>query len=131
MKGIYILMLAFFSLACNNDSFSKAEDAEEAGTEFIRACLDGNFKKADFYLYEDANGMNAAYLEQQKKNYNQMPEEDKINYKQAGIRALQVEAVNDSTVNYIYTNSYKPTDTTTIKIVKVNDEWLVDLKDIH
>ena len=120
-----------FCVACNNDSYSKAEDAEEAGREFIRACLDGNFKKADFYLYEDPNGMNTAYLDQQKKNYNQMPEEDKINYKQASIRALQIKALNDSIVNYIYTNSYKPTDTTTIKIVKVNDEWLVDLKDIH
>jgi len=124
-------MVITFLLACNGGSYTKAEDAEAAGTEFIRASLDGNYKKAMFYLYMDSSDTNVMLLEKQKRNYNQLPEEDKVRYKEASIRALEIQPLDDNTVNYKYTNSFNPTDTTTIKIIKVNNEWLVDLKDIH
>jgi hypothetical protein len=131
MNKYIVLLLIIVSLSCNDSSYTKAEDAEAAGTEFIRASLDGNYKKAMFYLYLDSSDTNIMLLEKQKKNYNQLPEEDKVRYKEASIRALEIQPVNDSTVNYMYTNSFNPTDTTTIKIVRVNNDWLVDLKDIH
>ena len=38
--------------ACNDDAtFKKAEDAQDAGRQFIRASLDGNYDKAKFYLF--------------------------------------------------------------------------------
>src|SRR3712207_2507905 len=126
---IILLLVSFFS--CKNNSYSKPEDAQDAGREFIRASLDGNYQKALFYLYRDSSDTNVMLLDKQKNNYNQLPEEAKVNYKEASIRALRIEPVNDSVVNYMYTNSYKPEDTTTIKIVRINNEWLVDLKEIH
>jgi hypothetical protein len=35
-------------------NYSKAEDAQDAGREFIRASLDGNYDKAKFYLLKDS-----------------------------------------------------------------------------
>ena len=131
MKYYFFSVLFVTLFACSNSSFTSAEDAQDAGREFIRASLDGNYQKALFYLYRDSTDTNVMLLDQQKKNYNQMPEEVKMNYKDASIRAIRIEPLNDSTVNYVYTNSYKPSDTTTIKIIKVNNEWLVDLQDIH
>ena len=131
MKYYFTLFFLIALFACSNSSFTKAEDAQDAGREFIRASLDGNYQKALFYLYRDSSDTNVMLLDQQKKNYNQMPEEVKMNYKDASIRAIRIETLNDSTVNYVYTNSYKPKDTTTIKIIKVNNEWQVDLQDIH
>jgi hypothetical protein len=131
MKKIFLIAVLACFMSCNNGSYSKAEDAQDAGREFIRASLDGNYQKALFYLYRDDDNTNVMLLDKQKSNYNQMKEDEKVNYKEASIRAIRIEPVNDSTVNYVYTNSYKPHDTTTIKIIRVNSEWLVDLKDIH
>ena len=124
-----IITAAFFS--CNNEGYQKAEDAQDAGREFIRASLDGNYRKAQYYLYRDSTGSNFMIFDKWKKSYDKLDQEEKISFKEANIRAIRIEPVNDSTVNYIYTNSYKPKDTTTIKVIRVNNEWLVDLKDIH
>ena len=131
MKHSAIILLLLLTIGCKEGSYSRAEDAQDAGREFIRASLDGNYQKALFYLYRDSSDTNVMLLDKQKTNYNQLPEEQKVNYKEASIRAISIEPLNDSVVNYTYTNSYKPQDTTTIKIIRVNDEWLIDLKDIH
>jgi len=128
----YILLSIFIFTACrSNDGFSKAEDAQDAGREFIRASLDGDYRKALFYLYKDSTNTNVMLLDKWKASYNRLPSEEKMEFKDANIWAIRIEDVNDSTVNYIYTNSYRPSDTTTIKVVRVQGEWLVDLKDIH
>lgn len=124
-------LLAVFSSCSNNSAYKKAEDAEDAGREFIRASLDGNYDKAMFYLLKDSMQTNIMLLNKWKKDYNRRKEEDKVRYKDASIIAIKIEPVNDSTVNYRYTNTFEIKDTTTIKVVKVNNEWLVDLKDIH
>ena len=128
----YLFIAALFFAACNStDRFTKAEDAQDAGREFIRASLDGNYRKAYFYLYKDSTQTNKMLLDKWKDSYNRLSAEEKVSYKDANIWAIRIDDLNDSTVNYIYTNSYKPADTTTIKIVRIDNEWLVDLKDIH
>ncbi|MEJ7740027.1 MAG: hypothetical protein WKF97_21615 [Chitinophagaceae bacterium] len=128
----YSMTLITIFISCqNNAGYAKAEDAQDAGREFIRACLDGNYDKALFFLLKDSTDTNVMLLDKWKKDYARLDEEDKVNLKEASIIALQIEQVNDSTVQYVYTNSAEIKDTTTIKIVKINDDWLVDLKDIH
>jgi hypothetical protein len=118
-------------LSCNNEgSYTKATDAQEAAREFIRASLDGNYDKASFYLYKDSAGVNEMLLTKWKADYGQWKQEDKVGHKEANIIVITTQATTDSTLNYVFSNSYKK-DTTTIKIVKANGEWLVDLKDIH
>ena len=133
MKPIIFIFIFFVvtASACNSDAnFKKAEDAQEAAQEFIRASLDGNYNKALFYLYKDSSGVNEMLLNKWKSDYDKWRQEDKVGHKEANIIVITTEKPNDSTLNYHYSNSYKK-DTTTIKIVKVNGEWLVDLKDIH
>jgi hypothetical protein len=119
-----LLLLA----ACGNDhSFKKAEDAQDAGREFIRASLDGNYDKASFYLYADTT--NKMLLNKWKKDYDQLDHEVQKKYRDADILPINIQAANDSVTSYTYANTYKK-DTTTIKVVRINGEWLVDLKEI-
>jgi hypothetical protein len=134
MKRVLIFSLALtFFFSCNNTSseYRKAEDAEEAGREFIRASLDGDYKKASFFLYKDSTNSNLTLLDIWKAKYNGLSEEDKVSYKSASITALNIQPENDSTVNYTFTNSFKSKDTTTLKIVRIKNEWLVDFKALH
>ncbi len=129
---ISLLFITAGFVSCNNDAgYQKAEDAQDAGREFIRASLDGNYEKARYYLLYDSTHTNVRLLEKWKTDYNRRSVEDKVNYKEASIIVIKVEPVNDSTANFVYTNTFESKDTTTIKIVRDKGEWLVDLKDIH
>ncbi len=115
----------------NKESFKKAEDAEDAGREFIRATLDGNYDKAKFYLYMDSADFNIRILDKWRASFNAMDGEEKSSFKSASIRPIEIAPVNNSnSYTYTYYNSYKK-DTTTIRILRVNDEWLVDLRELH
>lgn len=130
-KYIAIIVLAAVVISCNNDStYTKPADAQEAGREFIRAALDGNYDKASFYLYKDSAGVNEMLLNKWKTYYGNWSQEDKVGHKNANIIVITTEATSDSTLNFIFSNSYKK-DTTIIKIIKAKGDWLVDLKDIH
>jgi hypothetical protein len=119
-----LLLLA----ACNNDkSFKKAEDAQDAGREFIRASLDGNYEKASFYLYPDST--NKMMFAKWKQDYDHLSPQEQEKYKTADILPIDIHAINDSVTSYTYANSYKK-DTTTILVVRIKGEWLVDLKEI-
>ncbi len=129
---IFVLSLTAGLISCKNDkAYQKAEDAQDAGREFVRASLDGDYERARFYLLNDSTNTNVMLLDKWKKDYNRRSTEDKVSYKDASIIAIKVESKNDSTVNFVYTNTFEAKDTTTIKIVRVNGDWLVDLKDIH
>ena len=132
MKKIIVLfVMAAVAASCSSDgSYTKATDPIEAGREFIRASLDGNYDKASFYLYKDSAGVNEMLLNKWKTDYGHWKQEDKVGHKEANIRVINTLPVNDSVLNFVFSNSYKK-DTTTIKIVKLQGEWLVDLKDIH
>ena len=130
-RNIVFLLLLTLLLSCNNESaYTKAADAQEAAREFIRASLDGNYDKASFYLYKDSAGVNEMLLNKWKSDYGKWNQEDKVGHKNANIIVITTETTSDSTLNYIFSNSYKK-DTTTIKIIKAKGDWLVDLKDIH
>ena len=58
-----------------------------------------------------------------------MGQDERQKYKDADIMPINIRNENDSQTIYTYANSYKK-DTTTIGIVRVNGEWLVDLKEI-
>jgi hypothetical protein len=121
----FILVLLFIS--CIDKSYKKAEDAQDAGREFIRASLDGDYDKADFYMLQDTT--NRLLMKKWRNDFERIDGTARKNYKDASILVIDVHPVNDSVTSYTYSNSYMR-DTTTISIVKVNGEWLVDLKEI-
>jgi hypothetical protein len=127
MKRLFFILLSGCIVACNdNSSFKKAEDAQDAGRQFIRASLDGNYEKARFYLYADS--INQFLLDRWKKNYDNLNSDEKNKYRDAEIIVLNIHPLNDSVTTYQYYNTYKK-DTTTIRILRINQEWLVDLKE--
>ncbi len=124
----FILPALLVLASCGDShSFKKAEDAQDAGREFIRASLDGNYEKASFYLYADST--NQLLFNKWKKDYASLSADEQKGYKEAEILPINIQTLNDSVTSYTYANSYKK-DTTTIRVVKVNGEWLVDLKEI-
>ena|SRR5580658_1270184 len=127
MKRIYLYVVIISFSACNNQtSFKKADDAQEAGREFIRASLDGNYDKARFYLFADST--NQFLFDRWEKNYDRLSIDERSKYRDAEIIVLTIHPDNDSVTTFKYFNSYKK-DTTIIKILRINGEWLVDLKE--
>jgi hypothetical protein len=130
MKKLLVCFALGTFVACSGpENYKKAEDAEDAGREFIRASLDGDYRKAKFYLLQDSD--NIMLLDKWQTNYDKLNTEERISYKNANILPISITNQDDSTVSYVFTNSYKQKDTTTIRIVRRNGEWLVDFKDLH
>lgn len=133
MSGLnqYLLLcgLVFFLAGCGGGGgYEKAENAQDAGREFIRATLDGDHQKARFYLLQDST--NLLLMERQQRNYAQLNTEERVKHMESSIRPLDIHRINDSVTTYKYLNTYNPNDTTTITIVKSKGNWLVDLKSI-
>ncbi len=126
IKPLFFLACIVFLVSCSeNTAYKKAEDAQDAGREFIRATLDGNYEKAKFYLLKNED--NLYMLDKWKQLYDKYSSDSVREFKNADIRPIKIESLNDSTTLYRYSNSFTK-DTTALKIVRVNNEWLVDLK---
>jgi hypothetical protein len=128
LKPIFIYGLLVFLFACNaGKTFNKAEDAQDAGRQFIRASLDGDYEKARFYLLNDS--VNLLLISKWQQGFDKMDRDTRQQYREANILPINIHAINDSVTSYTYSNSFRK-DTTTVHIVRVNGEWLVDLKEI-
>ncbi len=128
MKTILIYCLTVFLFACNaGKTFNKAEDAQDAGRQFIRASLDGDYEKARFYLLNDS--VNLLLISKWQQGFDKMSPETRQQYREANILPINIRTINDSVTTYTYSNSFRK-DTTTVRIVRLNGVWLVDLKEI-
>jgi hypothetical protein len=122
--------LLFILAACNNDRAGSgdSENDVDAARNFIRSALDGNFSQARQYMLQDT--ANLQFLDVAQRNYLRAPEPTIRSYKESSINIHQVTAVNDSTTVVVYSNSFKQ-DHDTLKILKLNNQWLVDLKYLY
>ena len=128
MKTIITSCFLIFIIACHaGKTFNKAEDAQDAGRQFIRASLDGDYEKARFYLLNDS--VNLLLINMWQQRFDQMDRDTRQQYREASIFPINIHAINDSVTKYTYSNSFRK-DTTTVHIVRRNGEWLVDLKEI-
>lgn len=126
INKITALLIAIMAIACSDGSYSKAEDAQDAGRQFIRASLDGDYKKARFFMLKDDD--NIRFLDKSHSDYNHLDKEARQLYRDAVIRPVNIEKVNDSLTRYSYYHTSNPSDTVTLNVLRYNDEWLVDLK---
>jgi hypothetical protein len=127
MKRILIPLIVLLVACSRERTFKKAEDAQDAGREFIRASLDGDYEKAQFYLLRDST--NRLLMEKWEQGFEKLDPDTRKQYKEADILPINIATENDSVTSYTFSNSYKK-DTTTIRIVRQQGEWLVDLKEI-
>lgn len=132
MKKFFQLSFLFlFFGACNTTDKKIKEDKKpenemEAASQFIRAALDGNYAKARSLLLKDSTNMQMINIYENNYNTNFTPD-DKRAYKDASIRFLKdTHKLNDSITIVYFSNSYKNRGDS-LKIVKLNGEWLIDL----
>jgi hypothetical protein len=128
-KKNYLLFLFLFFIAagCSNNSGKekKPENDIDAARDFIRAALDGKFDQAKTYMLQDSS--NIQYLDAVERNYQKLSDSTKNGYHESSINIHLVNPVNDSTTVIIYSNSYMK-DRDTLRVFKINQQWLVDLK---
>ena len=111
--------------ACTNDKDIKLNDPLNSGRGFIESALKADYVKADKYLLQDST--NQQYLEgliDFNKNSNK---EERENYRNANIIVDSLVELSDSVNILYYKNSFKK-EPSKLKIVKSNNDWLVDFK---
>ncbi len=126
MKYLLLLSIILFS-SCNGGThqFAKAENALDAGREFIDAILKTNFDKANFYMLNDEK--NKKLLQQYQTKYNLQSKEEKLQLNQSVINILQVEDINEKETIINYSNSFDKI-AHKIKVIYKNGDWFVDFK---
>jgi hypothetical protein len=124
---LLFLFLIFMAAGCSNnsDEEKKPENDIDAARDFIRAALDGKFDLAKTYMLQDSS--NTQYLDAVERNYQKLADSTKEGYQESSINIHLVNPVNDSTTVVIYSNSYMK-DRDTLRVCKINQQWLVDLK---
>jgi hypothetical protein len=124
MRFVIIIFCYAILYSCS-EKYSKAENALDAGREFIRNCMDGDFDKASFYMLK--NDRNNSLLLTQKRNYDAKSKDEKMEYNSASIIIIEDAAINDSTHIINYQNSYDKIGRK-VKVIFHNNTWLVDFK---
>jgi hypothetical protein len=127
MRQVFILLVSFTLVlaACNNSPEADKTDPGESGRGFIEASLKGDYINAKKYLLQDST--NIEYFEGLKDFNLKMSREDRRGYSDANI-IIDSSIVQSDSVNIIYySNTYK-NKPSKIKMVKHDNEWLVDFK---
>ncbi len=126
MRYIFLIaLLTLVSCTGSKKEFIKAENALDAGREFIDASLKGDFKKAGFYMLADEQ--NTALLKRSENDYTARSKEEKNNY---ALSEIIVESVTDSLPDVSLLHFYNSFDKEkhVVRIIHQNNEWLVDFK---
>lgn len=123
------LLLLTIVISCNDSDrkvSSEPENEMDAARNFIRAALDGDYKKAKTLLVNDS--LNLQDIEASERLYTErMSKEDKEKYRGASIHIHESRKVDDSTNIVYYSNTYR-NQKDSLKIIKMNGKWLVDFK---
>ncbi len=127
MKSKLVLAIVWIMAlpSCNNEKKVSNTDIEVARA-FIKDILENNFKEAETFVLKEET--NKQYFDLFKKEYESKSREELENYKNADIIINEINPVNDSISIVNYSNSYKKDKSNKVKMVRVNGQWLVDLK---
>jgi hypothetical protein len=128
----FFLFLLFVFYACKSkDKTASARSSNyiDAARNFIRAALDGKFREAKDFMLQDSSNLN--FLDVADRSYQRADQTLKDGYRASSIRIYQpITNVNDSVSIVIFSNSYK-NDPDTLRVLRINNEWLVDLKYLY
>jgi PBP1b-binding outer membrane lipoprotein LpoB len=122
---IALLMMFVISSCGSSKHYPKAENALDAGREFIDATLKGDFEKAAFYMIQDEQ--NKELLQKQKVSYLTKSDKEKKDYFDASINIFEDAVINDTTHVIGFQNSHDRIGRK-IKVVLHEGNWLVDFE---
>lgn len=111
--------------SCDNSPEIRKTDPLESGRGFIEASLQGDWDLAQKYLLQDST--NLEYFNGLKDFNSKRSKEEKDGYKNANILIDSNTKLSDSVTVISYSNTYKMKPAK-LKMVRRNDEWLVDFK---
>lgn len=128
MKKPLLILLVLLAACGKQEGYHKAENALDAGREYISACLQGDFAKAAFYMQPGKE--NEAHLKETEQYYRQKDKEGRQQYRSASIHINDITEHGLDTTIIHYSNSFENMPQT-IRVIRQNDQsWLVDLKDL-
>ena len=111
---------------CNSKKELPNTDIEVAKT-FVKYVLENDFNEAASLVTNDA--VNNSYLKQIEKSQQEKWSKDEVEqYKNADVIIFEVSNVNDTISIINYANSFKVLEKSKVKVVKINGQWMVDLK---
>ena len=120
------LFFLFGVLSCNQPAgYTKPDDGLDAGREYIRAVLDGDYEKAELYIPGVSD--ERKFFDRYKEYMRQRPAAELQGLKASSIIVNTVEPQGDSVVLIHYSNSFtkKPQD---VRMVRREGEWWIDFK---
>ena len=125
-KYLFLVILTAVAFSCNTKTKKSPVTDIEVATAFVRNLLDNNFIEAEQYLLKDETNMQI--FERFKKQYSEKDKAILEKYKNADIIVNETSYVTDSVYIFNYSNSYSRADKTILKLVRIDDKWLIDLK---
>ncbi len=108
-----------------NSDYKKADNALDAGREFIDGCLKGDFSKAAFFMLPDDT--NKKFLDGLEKQYREKGRDGRQQYREASINIAGIDNPTETVTIINYSNSYDKV-AHKIKVVQQDNKWMVDLK---
>ena len=126
-KKLFTLLFAsIFLLSCQQQpDFEIASSPLDGGRYFIESCLQGEFRKAKFYLLLDS--ANQGHFEQISKSYYELDKEGRQQLRQASIQINDISAIDSSNSVINYQNSFEKV-VHKLKVTQTKEGWKVDLK---
>ncbi len=122
---ISTLVIIITITACNHSSEVSKKDPLESGRGFIESSLKGDYDEAKKYLLQDSTNMQ--YFEGLEDFNSNRSDIEKEGYKNANIIIDSTQQLSDSVTIITYSNTYK-NKPSKLKLVKKDNEWLVDFK---
>ncbi len=125
MNKIASLLIFILLCACHRPAEVRKSDPLESGRGFIEASLKGDYNEAEKYILQDS--INIEYFKGLKDFNGKRSKEEKEGYREANILIDSTQQISDSITIITYSNTYK-NKPSRLKMVKKNNEWLVDFK---
>ena len=125
-KLLILLVITAALFSCNTKTKKVPVTDVEVATAFVRSLLDNDFIKAEQYLLKDET--NNQIFERFKKQYSEKDKTVLEKYKNADIIVNEISYVTDTVCIFNYSNSYSLADKTKLKVVRVDNKWLIDLQ---
>ena len=122
LLGAFSLLLLY---SCNTEKKIPNTDIDVARA-FIRDVLENKFAEAEELILKEET--NKEYFDLFKKQYESKSKSELENYRNADIIINEISPVNDSVSIINYSNSFRRDKNSKVKMVRVNGQWLVDLK---
>lgn len=122
---LLVVLVTILASCGGGDRYPKAENALDAGREFIDGFMKGDSEKASAYMLQDEE--NKALLKKLHRQLQQKSAEDRQGYRESSIIIGDVDNISEQEVVIQYKSSYDRNGRK-IKVVNKDGQWLVDLK---